>query len=144
MLLDTQSYGNTTSSQQRARRVVRRSAGRRTALTLAGAWASDRVPGKDDVLAATEPVVVLLGAGTGKTSAAAAVWRELDSARTARTGPRRALFLSFSRAAVSQILDRTADTLGDQAPFVEVTTFDAFVWHSSSASAPPLESMTRS
>lgn len=88
-------------------------------------------PGQDVVLATSDPVVVVLGgAGTGKTTTAAAVVRrELDVTRSARTGPRRALFLSFSRAAVSQILDRTTDTLGDQAPFVEVTTFHAFAWH---------------
>ena len=45
-----------------------------------------------------------------------------------RKGPRRALFMSFSRSAVSQILDRTKDILGDQARFVEVTTFHAFCW----------------
>lgn len=87
-------------------------------------------PGQDKVLAASEAVVVVLGgAGTGKTTTAAAVVRrELDAARSARKGPRRALFLSFSRAAVSQILDRTTDALGDQAPLVEVTTFHAFSW----------------
>ena len=87
-------------------------------------------PGQDEVLDATDPVVVVLGgARTGKTTTAAAVVRKvLDAASGIRSQPRRALFLSFSRAAVSQILDRTSDILGNQAPYVEVTTFHAFAW----------------
>src|SRR3954465_10491725 len=86
--------------------------------------------GQDEVLTAPEPVVVVLGgAGTGKTTTAAAVVRRELEAAAARVGPRRGLFLSFSRAAVSQILDRTAGSLGIQAAFVEVTTFHAFAWH---------------
>lgn len=86
--------------------------------------------GQDEVLAAREPVVVVLGgAGTGKTSVAAAAVRQiLDEAAAARSGGQRALFLSFSRAAVSQIVDRTGSTLGPRADRVEVTTFHAFAW----------------
>lgn len=40
----------------------------------------------------------------------------------------RALFLSFSRAAVAQILDRTADILGTYQDRVEITTYHAFAW----------------
>jgi DNA helicase II / ATP-dependent DNA helicase PcrA len=43
-------------------------------------------------------------------------------------GPARALFLSFSRAAVAQILDRTADILGPYKDRVEITTYHAFAW----------------
>ena len=65
----------------------------------------------------------------GKTTvAAAAVRKILDDAR-APGAPKRALFLSFSRAAVDQIIDRTSDTFGRQAEFVEITTFHAFAWH---------------
>jgi len=87
-------------------------------------------PGQDDVLASIAPVLIVMGgAGTGKTTTAAAVVRrELDQAYHDRTARRRALFLSFSRAAVSQILDRTSNTLGPHAAFVEVTTFHAFAW----------------
>ena len=87
-------------------------------------------PGQDAVLAATHPVVIVMGgAGTGKTTTAAAVVRrELDQAHRDRPTRRRALSLSFSRAAVSQILDRTSSTLGPHAAFVEVTTFHAFAW----------------
>ncbi len=86
--------------------------------------------GQNEVLAATDPVVIVMGgAGTGKTTTAAAVVRrELDQNHGDRTPRRRALFLSFSRAAVSQILDRTSSTLGPHAAFVEVTTFHAFAW----------------
>jgi DNA helicase-2/ATP-dependent DNA helicase PcrA len=86
-------------------------------------------PGQEDVLASTAPVLIVMGgAGTGKTTTAAAVVRrELDHARQG-VARRRALFLSFSRAAVSQILDRTSNILGPHAAFVEVTTFHAFAW----------------
>ncbi|WP_298210750.1 UvrD-helicase domain-containing protein [Ferrimicrobium sp.] len=81
-------------------------------------------------MAATDPVVIVMGgAGTGKTTTAAAVVRrELDQSHRDRTPRRRALFLSFSRAAVSQILDRTSGALDRHAAFVEVTTFHAFGW----------------
>ena len=89
----------------------------------------DARPGQDEVLAAGDPVLVVLGgAGTGKTMTAAAVVRQmLDDARKVRSR-RRALFLSFSRAADSQIIDRSADVLGKQAVYVDVTTFHAFAW----------------
>lgn len=88
-------------------------------------------PGQESVLDAEEPVLVVLGgAGTGKTTVAAAVVRKtLDRQRASGGQPRRALFLSFSRAAVSQIVDRTNGTLGPQTDFVEITTFHAFAWH---------------
>ena len=73
-------------------------------------------------------LVVLGGAGTGKTTTAATlVRRTLQDART--SGRReRALFLSFSRAAATQILSRSSDILGPFAGQVEVTTFHAFAW----------------
>lgn len=82
------------------------------------------------MLDAEEPVLLVLGgAGTGKTTVAAAAVREiLDRAQTSGA-PKRALFLSFSRAAVGQIVDRTRGTLGPQADLVEITTFHAFAWH---------------
>lgn len=88
-------------------------------------------PGQEPVLDAKDPVLVVLGgAGTGKTTvAAAAVRKILDHGRASGAQPRRALFLSFSRAAVGQIVDRTNGTLGPQADFVEITTFHAFAWH---------------
>ena len=50
---------------------------------------------------------MLGGAGTGKTTVAAAVVRKnLDRQRASGAQPSRALFLSFSRAAVGQIVDR--------------------------------------
>lgn len=74
--------------------------------------------------------MVLGGAGTGKTTvAAAAVRKILDHAWASGANPRRGLFLSFSRAAVGQIIGRTSATLGPQADFVEITTFHAFAWH---------------
>jgi DNA helicase-2/ATP-dependent DNA helicase PcrA len=92
-------------------------------------------PGQELVLNAEDPVLVVLGgAGTGKTTvAAAAVRKILDhawaSGANPGANPRRGLFLSFSRAAVGQIIGRTSATLGPQADFVEITTFHAFAWH---------------
>lgn len=88
-------------------------------------------PGQEPVLEATDPVLVVLGgAGTGKTTvAAAAVRKILDEAEQGGGGRRRALFLSFSRAAVGQIVNRTGGAVGRQTEFVEITTFHAFAWH---------------
>lgn len=88
-------------------------------------------PGQEPVLHAEDPVLVVLGgAGTGKTTIAAAVVRKiLDRRETSDAQHGRALFLSFSRAAVGQITDRTSGTLGPQARSVEITTFHAFAWH---------------
>lgn len=88
-------------------------------------------PGQEPVVVATDPVLIVLGgAGTGKTTVAAATVRKiLDDAKASGVGQRRALFLSFSRAAVEQIVDRTGSVLGRQAEFVEITTFHAFAWN---------------
>lgn len=86
------------------------------------------------VIDAADPVLLVLGgAGTGKTTtAAAAVRNELEQRDGEHLGrPRRtsrALFLSFSRAAVSQTLDRSADVLGPYQDRVQTTTYHAFAW----------------
>jgi DNA helicase-2/ATP-dependent DNA helicase PcrA len=90
-------------------------------------------PGQEPVIDATDPVLLVLGgAGTGKTSTAAAAVRAClernDLEASSGLGTRRALFLSFSRAAVAQILDRTADILGTCKDRVEITTYHAFAW----------------
>lgn len=98
------------------------------------------------VITSKAPVVVVLGgAGTGKTVTAVAAAREhlqqaeekltvLRAAAT-REGRRarlpareRALFLSFSRTAVAQIIDRAGDVIGNLGPRLEVSTFDGFAW----------------
>ncbi|MFD3653370.1 DNA helicase-2/ATP-dependent DNA helicase PcrA [Streptomyces avidinii] len=99
-----------------------------------------------DIITSTAPVVVVLGgAGTGKTTTAVAAARrhleradeELAMARraAARAGvrtrlpaPERALFLSFSRTAVAQIIDRAAAVIGPFRPRLEVSTFHGFAW----------------
>jgi DNA helicase II / ATP-dependent DNA helicase PcrA len=86
-------------------------------------------------------VVVLGGAGTGKTSTAAAAARahleRSDLRRSAAgasrraasaPGPDRVLFLSFSRASVARIIDRSRTILGPYSDRVEVTTFHALAW----------------
>jgi DNA helicase-2/ATP-dependent DNA helicase PcrA len=90
-------------------------------------------PAQQAVIDASDPVLLVLGgAGTGKTStAAAAVRAVLESPAAPETdqpGTRRALFLSFSRAAVAQVLDRTADILGPYRDQVEITTYHGFAW----------------
>lgn len=88
--------------------------------------------------------VVLGGAGCGKTTtAAAAAGRQLEAEDQARSGARAAwttgsmpmfpvtkkvLFISFSRTAVSQILDRSADVLGPRRDQVDVVTFHGLAW----------------
>src|SRR5262249_46956137 len=85
--------------------------------------------------------LVLGGAGTGKTTTAAAAVRahleRIEQQRAASTAipsscgqqaVPRALFLSFSRASVAQILDRATNVLGQYQPQVEITTFHAFAW----------------
>lgn len=86
--------------------------------------------GQGQVLYANDPVLLVLGgAGTGKTTiAAASVRKILDENESTGRQKGRALFLSFSRSAVGQIVDRTSDLLGHQAKCVEITTFHAFAW----------------
>ncbi|MFD6912382.1 UvrD-helicase domain-containing protein [Streptomyces virginiae] len=99
-----------------------------------------------DVVDSTAPVLVMLGgAGTGKTTTAvAAARRHLEDAderlafrrRTAHQSGRRTrlpaservLFLSFSRTAVAQIIDRSSNVIGTLAPRLEVATFHGFAW----------------
>ena len=47
--------------------------------------------------------------------------------------PERALFLSFPRTAVAQIIDRAANVIGAFRSRLEVSTFDGFAWLSSAA-----------
>ncbi len=92
-------------------------------------------PVQRQVIDADDPVLLVLGgAGTGKTSTAAAAVRaclerhDLEAASRLGTRRSRALFLSFSRAAVAQILDRTTGILGTYQDQVEITTYHAFGW----------------
>lgn len=99
-----------------------------------------------DLITSTAPVLVVRGgAGTGKTTTAVAAARaHLDSAdrqlqkarravalsgqRTRLPASQRALFLSFSRTAVTQILDRAGSVIGPSRPRLEVSTFHGFAW----------------
>jgi DNA helicase-2/ATP-dependent DNA helicase PcrA len=89
-------------------------------------------PAQRPVIDAGDPVLLVTGgAGTGKTTTAAAAVRaclERTSGADWGGAPGRALFLSFSRAAVAQILDRTADILGPCQGRVQITTYHAFAW----------------
>jgi len=88
-----------------------------------------------------EVLVVLGGAGTGKTTTAAAAARahlqrrDQDRAddgpwpRAVSTQARdRVLFLSFSRASVARITERSRSILGPYRDRVEITTFHALAW----------------
>ncbi|MFI9328755.1 UvrD-helicase domain-containing protein [Kitasatospora sp. NPDC052868] len=101
---------------------------------------------QQDVIDSTAPVVLVTGgAGTGKTATAVAAarahlkasGRDLGLLRqnAARSGQRtqlpaatRVLFLSFSRPAVAQIIDRAAGVIGPLRPRLEVATFHGFAW----------------
>ncbi len=101
---------------------------------------------QNDVIDTSAPVAVVLGgAGTGKTTtaaaAAAAHLRRSDTAReqlritliAARQveplPPRaRALFVSFSRTAVAQVIHRAADVVGPLLDRIDVVTFHGFAW----------------
>ena len=104
-------------------------------------------PGKEQqaVIDAVEPVVVVTGgAGAGKTTTAAAAARKrLELISTERDyllaasgigqrppiPPRkRVLLVSFSRTAVSQILDRAAGVLGTHQRLLDVVTFHGMAW----------------
>jgi DNA helicase-2/ATP-dependent DNA helicase PcrA len=99
-----------------------------------------------DVITTTARVAVVLGgAGTGKTTTAAAAaatqLRRADTVRdfqhhsvvvaghSRRLPPRaRALFLSFSRTAVAQVIDRAAGVVGPLMDRIDLATFDGFAW----------------
>lgn len=92
-------------------------------------------PIQQEVIDAYDPVLLVLGgAGTGKTSTAAAAVRaclerrDLEAEGGLASGRSQALFLSFSRAAVAQILDRTTGILGTYQDRVKITTYHAFAW----------------
>ncbi|WP_069885806.1 UvrD-helicase domain-containing protein [Streptomyces luteocolor] len=98
------------------------------------------------VISSRAPALVVLGgAGTGKTVTAVAAAREhLNAAdaqvldmrqklvkqgvRSSMPARTQALFLSFSRTAVSQIMDRAAGVIGRLGPRLEVATFHGFAW----------------
>jgi DNA helicase-2/ATP-dependent DNA helicase PcrA len=76
-------------------------------------------------------LLVLGGAGTGKTVTAAAAARAHLLRRDAITGPGgrdRVLFLTFSRTAVAQILGRSRGVLQNVRDRVDVLTFHGFAW----------------
>lgn len=99
-----------------------------------------------DVIKSAAPVTVVLGgAGTGKTitaaAAAAAFMREADEARNLQrrnalsTGGRaelpsiaRVLFLSFSRTAVAQVIERAGPVVGKLFERIDIATFHGFAW----------------
>ena len=74
-------------------------------------------------------LLVLGGAGTGKTVTAAAAAR-VHLARRDVSGSHggRVLFLTFSRTAVTQIFDRSRGLLKDVVGRVDVLTFHGFAW----------------
>jgi DNA helicase II / ATP-dependent DNA helicase PcrA len=104
------------------------------------------VGAQNEVITTTASVsVVLGGAGTGKTitaaAAAAAHLRARDRAREqqrrklitdgnaiALPPKARVLFLSFSRTAVAQVIDRASRVVGPLLDWIEVVTFDGFAW----------------
>lgn len=114
------------------------------------------------VVSNNAPVVVVAGgAGTGKTITAVSAARahleaadkwlqalrcaaEKAGARALLPARQRVLFLSFSRTAIAQIVDRAGEVIGPHGPRLEVATFHGFAWRiisafgSSHGFAPPL------
>lgn len=89
--------------------------------------------GQRDVMTATDPVLLVLGgAGTGKTTAAANAavehLRVVEASRDHRDPTPRVLFLSFSKASVAQVVERSAAILGRRLEQVEFTTFHGLAW----------------
>jgi DNA helicase-2/ATP-dependent DNA helicase PcrA len=101
---------------------------------------------QNDVITSPAPVIVVRGgAGTGKTTTAVAAARAhmeradiqlrqvrrtaaIADERTRLPAPDRVLFLSFSRTAVTQIIDRAGAVVGPYGPRLEVATFHGFAW----------------
>jgi DNA helicase-2/ATP-dependent DNA helicase PcrA len=80
-------------------------------------------PRQQEVLDATEPrVLVVGGPGTGKTATAIAKARSL----TESVPSKRVLFVTFSRAAVAELVSRLPGVLGDAASRVDIFTFHAY------------------
>lgn len=87
-------------------------------------------PQQQAVIDSQAPTLLVLGgAGTGKTVTAAAASRA-HLARRDASGRRgdRVLFLTFSRTAVTQILDRSRGILRNIADRVDILTFHGFAW----------------
>ena len=82
---------------------------------------------QEEIVRSTAPTLVAFGgAGTGKTTAGLlAAQRELDERAEAH---QRVLFLTFSRTAVGQILDRAGPILAGYESRVEVLTFHGFAY----------------
>lgn len=74
--------------------------------------------------------LVLGGAGCGKTTTAtaAAAWHLKGSSEPPPAPKKRVLFLSFSRTAVDQIIDRSGSVLGASRSQVDVMTFHSLAW----------------
>lgn len=101
---------------------------------------------QNDVITSRAPALVVLGgAGTGKTAtAAAAAGAHLTATDVVRERQRRAmiaagvvtglpprarvLFLSFSRTAVAQVIDRAGAVVGTLLDRIDVATFHGFAW----------------
>lgn len=107
--------------------------------------AYDPSPEQRAVITTDAPVAVVIGgAGSGKTTtAAAAAAHRLESRSRSRAEilarktigtpaslppVNRVLFVSFSRTAVRQILDRAAEVLGQNQRMVDVVTFHGLAW----------------
>lgn len=79
------------------------------------------------VLGSDSKILVLGGAGTGKTTTA--LWCARESLEQAIDSPRqRVLFLAFSRSAVSQITNRSPSVISGYEENVEITTFHALAY----------------
>ncbi|MEU6645891.1 UvrD-helicase domain-containing protein [Saccharomonospora sp. NPDC046836] len=87
---------------------------------------------RDVCISEAPTLLVLGGAGTGKTVTAAAAARahllRQDAIAAAGAARDRVLFLTFSRTAVTQILSRSKGILRDIADRVDILTFHGLAW----------------
>lgn len=88
---------------------------------------SDLSPRQIDVVDATDrKILVTGGAGTGKTTVA--LWAARTDLERSGNHKKRALFLTFSRTAVDQIISRSRDSVTPVEDRIEVSTFHSFAY----------------
>ena len=81
----------------------------------------------DGIIGSDDSILVLGGAGTGKTTTA--LWAARTHLETAsKIPPPRILFLTFSRSAVAQIVSRTPGILANSSNQIEIRTFHSLAY----------------
>lgn len=88
---------------------------------------SDLTPRQLEVVEATDQTILVTGgAGTGKTTVA--LWAARTELERPESETKRALFLTFSRTAVDQIISRSRSVVAPVEQRIEVATFHSFAF----------------